>query len=171
MTEEPDFVVIGKARRPHGVGGEVVIEPVSEGVERFRLLKQVLVRDKNGVREISMESVRKKGDLIVAKFAGIDDRASAQALASAELGVRRKDVWPLPEGSYYIFDVVGSRVVGTDGREIGTVEDVLGMPANDVLVVRTGKGEALLPVTKNVVKKIDVKAKIVVIEEIEGLLG
>lgn len=171
MTEEPDFVVIGEVRRAHGVAGEVVIEPVSEDVERFRRLRQVLLNNGNGIREIGIESVKKKGDLVVAKLAGINDRASAQALASCELGVRRKDVWPLPEGSYYIFDVVGSRVVGTDGREIGTVEDVLGMPANDVLVVRTDKGEALVPVTKNVVKKIDVKAKTVVIEEIEGLLG
>jgi 16S rRNA processing protein RimM len=171
VTDEPDFVVIGQVRRAHGTGGEVVIEPVSGTFERFRDLKRVLVRDKDGIRETSVTSVRKKGDLVVAKIEGIDDRASAQALASAELGVKRQDVWPLPEGSYYIFDVVGSKVVATDGREIGTVEDVLGMPANDVLVVRTDKGEALLPVTKNVVKKIDVKAKTVVIEEIEGLLG
>jgi 16S rRNA processing protein RimM len=171
VNEDPDFITIGTVKRAHGVRGEVVIEPVSEGTERFRGLERVLLRDKNGVREIGVISIKEKGELIVAKFESIDDRASAQALASAELGVRRKDVWPLPEGSYYIFDVVGSRVVGTDGREIGTVGEVLGMPANDVLVVKTDKGEALIPVTRNVVKKIDVEAKTVVIEEIEGLLG
>lgn len=149
----------------------MVVEPVSETFERFRCLSRALVRDKDGVREIGVKSVKKKGDLIMVKIEGIDDRASAHALATAELGVRRQDVWPLPEGSYYIFDVVGCRVVGTDGKEIGRVEDVVGMPANDVLVVRTDKGEALVPVTRNVVKRIDVAAKTVIIEEIEGLLG
>jgi 16S rRNA processing protein RimM len=54
---------------------------------------------------------------------------------------------------------------------VGVVEDVLGLPANDVLVVRTDKGEALLPVTRNVVQKVDLAAKMIVIEELEGLLG
>ena len=65
---------------------------------------------------------------------------------------------------------MGSRVVGDGGREIGIVDDVLGMPANDVLVVKTDKGEALVPVTRNVVKQVDPVAKVIVIEEMEGLL-
>ena len=61
-------------------------------------------------------------------------------------------------------------VVAESGREIGKVEDVLKMPANDVLVVRSGEREVLLPVVKAVVKEVDPEAGRIVIVEMEGLL-
>lgn len=170
MSGEPDFVLIGCVRRAHGTAGEVCVEPVSEIVERFMGLTQVLVKSENEIREVGVTSARTKGRLVLLKLEGTDDRTAAEALAGVEIGVRRQDVWPLAGGTYYVFDVVGSCVVGHGGRRIGLVEDVLRMPANDVFVLRTEKGEALIPVTRNVVKRIDVKNKIVVIEELEGLL-
>ena len=171
MTNEADFVLIGLVKRPHGTAGEVCVQPVSEVRERYASLARVLVRGEGGTREVKVEAVRRKGDMVLLKLEGVDDRDAAKALAAHEIGVSKKDVWPLPEGSYYIFDLVGCRVVGAEGRLVGVVEDVLGLPANDVLVVRTDKGEALLPVTRNVVQKVDLAAKMIVIEELEGLLG
>ena len=170
MSEKPDFVLIGRVKRPHGTQGEVTVEPVSEVRERFEGLARVLVRSGEGIKEMNVVSTRPKGDLLLLRLEGIDDMTAAQGLAQAELGVRRQDVWPLPEGSFYIFDLVGCLVVGEGGREIGIVDDVLGMPANDVLVVKTEKGEALVPVTRNVVKQVDLAGKTIVIEELEGLL-
>lgn len=170
MTEKPDFVLIGRVRRPHGTRGEITVEPISEVRQRFEGLEQVLVRTGDGTKEMKVVSSRSKGNLVLLKLEGIDDMNAAQGLAQADLGVRRQDVWPLPEGSFYIFDLVGCKVIGAGGREIGTVDDVLGMPANDVLVVKTGKGEALVPVTRNVVKQVDLASKLIVIEEMEGLL-
>jgi len=170
VTEEPDFVLIGRVRGAHGLKGEVSVEPETDIVERFKGLRQVLVRWSGEIREIGVTSARGMGGDVLVKLEGTDDRGAAEALAGAELGVRRRDVWPLGGDTYYVFDVIGSRVVGDGGREIGRVEDVLRMPANDVFVVRTGKGETLIPATKNVIKRIDAAAKLVVIEELEGLL-
>jgi len=170
-SDRDDFVLIGVVRRPHGTAGEVSVEPVCEAPERFENLKHALIRDAKGTRPVDVTSARRNGERVLMQFEGVDDRDAAQALASAEVGVRKQDVWPLPQDSYYIFDVVGCRVVGLDGRDIGVVEDVLGLPANDVLVVKTEKGEALVPVTKNIIKKVDLASKCILIEEIEGLLG
>jgi 16S rRNA processing protein RimM len=170
VTDEPDFVLIGRVRSAHGLGGEVSVEPVSDIVERFTGLRRVLLKRGNEIGEVSVASVRRKGGDVLLKLDGTDERGAAEALAGAELGVRRQDVWPLDDGTYYVFDLIGSRVVGDGDREIGQVEDVLRFPANDVFVVRTGKGEALIPVTKNVIKRIDAANKVVVIEELNGLL-
>lgn len=170
MTDEPDFVLIGRVRSAHGLAGEVTIEPVSDVVERFMGLRRVLVRRGDVVAEVGVVSARRKGEGVLLKLEGTEGRDGAEALAGAELGVRREDVWPLADDTYYVFDLVGCRVVGDGDREIGRVEDVLRMPANDVFVVRTTKGEALIPVTKNVVKRIDAVNKVVVIEELNGLL-
>jgi len=62
-------------------------------------------------------------------------------------------------------------VVGKDDRDIGLIDDVWKTPANDVFAVKTASGEVLIPVVQSVVKEIDLRRKIVRIEEIEGLLG
>ena len=170
MSDESDFVLIGRLRRAHGTRGEISLEPVSDVPERFKSLKYVLVRTGSETSEIGVESVRMKGKGFLLKLRGIDDRTSAENLSRAEIGVRRKDVYPVPEGTYYLFDLVGCAVVGESGREIGVVEDVLKMPANDVFVVKTGGREVLIPAVKSVVKKVDPQGRRIVVEEIKGLL-
>jgi 16S rRNA processing protein RimM len=170
VTDEPDFVVIGLLRRAHGVKGELSVQPVSNVPERFNGLGAVLVRQNGSVREVAVEAVRTKGKSVLVKLEGVDDRTSAEMLAGAELGVRRRDVWPVPEGTYYVFDLVGCRVMGGAGREIGVIEEVWTLPANDVFVVRLGSKEILIPAVKTVVKQVDLEARVVLIEEMEGLL-
>jgi 16S rRNA processing protein RimM len=170
VNDESDFVLIGLLRRVHGVQGEISVEPISDVAGRFEALDYVLVRHGGKTSEIGVESVRWKGKLALVKFHGIDDRTSAEELKGAEIGVRREDVFPVPEDTYYVFDIVGCSVIGSSGRKIGTVDEVLRMPANDVLVVKRDEGEALIPVVKSIVKTIDLAGKRIVIEEMEGLL-
>jgi 16S rRNA processing protein RimM len=170
VIEESDFVLIGLLRRVHGMKGEISVEPISDLVERFEALDYVLVRHGGKTSEMGVESVRWKGKLALVKLHGIDDRTSAEDLRGAEIGVRQEDVFPVPDDTYYVFDIVGCSVMGKKGNRIGTVCEVLRMPANDVLVVKREEGDALIPVVKSVVKSIDLEAKLIVIEEMEGLL-
>ena len=170
MSEDPDFVLIGFLRRAHGIRGEISAEQVSDVPERFRELKYVLVRKDGRIRELAVESVRTKAKFFLLKFEGIDDRDAARNLTGADIGVRKEDIYPVPEDTFYQFDLVGCMVVGESGREIGKVEDVLKMPANDVLVVRSGEREILLPVVKTIMKEVDPEAGRIVIVEMEGLL-
>lgn len=170
MSDEPDFVLIGLVRRAHGITGEVYVEPVSDITERYKMLKDVLVRQGNEVREVGVDSVRWKGRYTVIKLHGVDDRTAAESLRGAHLGVRKADVFPVPKDTYYIFDIVGCTVFGGSGRRVGVVDEVLRMPANDVMVLTTDSGEALIPIVKSVVKRIDLAAKTIEIDEIEGLL-
>lgn len=170
MNDESDFVLIGRLRRAHGVKGEVSVEPISDVAERFDALTYVLVKTDNRIDEVRVEAVRWKDRLVLLKLEGVEDRSVAEGLAGASIGVRLKDVYPLPQDTYYIFELVGSKVVRESGEEIGTVVDVLRMPANDVLAVKTGDGEVLVPATKNVVRRVESEAKIIVVDDIEGLL-
>ncbi len=171
MTDESDFVLIGLVRRAHGIAGEVLVEPVSDIPGRFEALEAVLMRQRGEMREVEVDSVRWKSKSLLIKLRGIDDRTAAQAHSGAMLGVRQKDVHPVPKDAYYVFDIEGCEVVGESGRKIGVVGDVLKLPANDVFVVKTDGGEVLVPVVKSVVKRIDLDSKTIEIEEIEGLLG
>jgi 16S rRNA processing protein RimM len=170
VTEDPDFVLIGFLRRAHGIRGEISAEQVSDIPERFRTLEYVLVRKGGEISELAVESVRTKAKLFLLKLKGIDDRDAARDLTGADIGVRKEDIHPVPEDTYYQFDLVGCVVVGESGREIGKVEDVLKMPANDVLVVRAGEREVLVPVVKTIMKEVDPDTGRIVIVEMDGLL-
>jgi 16S rRNA processing protein RimM len=80
-------------------------------------------------------------------------------------------VEPLPEGHYYIFQLVGSRVYTTGGEFLGILTEVLTTGANDVYVVKgTGKKEILIPALKDVVRKIDLARREMTVALPPGLL-
>lgn len=77
---------------------------------------------------------------------------------------------PLPEGEYYHDQIIGLRVVTTDGALIGPVTDILIGTSNDNFIVRGTGGEVLIPVIEDVIRSIDFEHGVITIEAIEGLL-
>jgi len=103
---------------------------------------------------------------------GIDTIEHAQALRGAVLYVAVDDLPPASDKEFYYFQVVGLPVETTDGRLLGNIEEVFFNGANDVWVVRNGgRGELLIPVIEDVVRRIDVEGGRVIIQAIPGLLG
>jgi 16S rRNA processing protein RimM len=110
-----------------------------------------------------------KGQLLL-KLAGVDDLDRAEALRGYWLLVPTSEARKLPKGAYFIYQIVGLGVYTEEGRNIGTVADVLTTSANDVYVVKgpgveDPSGELLVPAIKSVVKKIDIDGRRVVIAD------
>ncbi len=171
MTQDSDFIVIGRVGRAHGIKGEVCVEPITDFPERFDSLREVLLEERGAEpRLVGVEGVRWKGKVALVKVAGVDDRDEAGKLGGALMGVSRDSIEPTGEDEYYHFDLVGCRVVDEDGAEVGVVKEVLRMPANDVLVVTEGGREMLVPTIKQVVRRVDLEGRVIDIERIPGLL-
>ncbi len=101
---------------------------------------------------------------------GVTGRESAEALSSAVLSVATSDLPALKPGEFYHFQIIGIEVRLTDGRPLGRIEDIISTGANDVWVVRGERGEVMVPVIEDVVKAIDLAARVATIEAIPGLL-
>ena len=84
--------------------------------------------------------------------------------------IHRDECLELSEDTYYIFELIGLEVITTEGESIGFIEDVYDLPANDVYVVKEKAREILIPAVKEIVKKVDIEKREIVIEPIEGLL-
>jgi 16S rRNA processing protein RimM len=98
------------------------------------------------------------GKGLVAHLEGVDDRDQAELLRGAEIAVERARLEPLGEGEYYWADLIGLRVVTTQGVELGRIERLMETGANDVLVVR-GERERLIPYLRpEVVTAVDLAA-------------
>lgn len=153
----PGPVVIGRILRPHGLRGEVKLRPETDFPERFATLGRVLLVDDGGVArgEAQVEAVRGQGDLVLLKLAGVDTLEAARRLGGLEVAVPWEERVPLPEGSYYVGEVVGLSVLTDAGEPLGTITEVLRTAAHDVYRVVGPEGEVLLPATREVVRAVD----------------
>ncbi len=150
-------VEVGKIVAPHGVRGEVRVVQLSEFPDKVAALKEVEVA---GQGRLEVTAARFHKQFILMKFAGVDSIEQAEQLKNKSLFVSREELGPLPEGRYYIEDMLGMLVVDTAGEELGHLFEVLPTGSNDVYVVKkTGAKDILLPAIKQVVKDIDIKNK------------
>jgi len=165
MNEPPSgYVAIARILGARGVRGDVNIEALAS---RKVLAAGRAVRIAG--RDSRIERVGGSGRVFV-KLEGVDDRETAAALREEYIVVHESALEGLPPGEYYRFQLVGLRVVTTDGRDLGSVTDVISAKENDVFVVVGPDGENLIPVIEDIVREIDVGGGIVRIEAVPGLL-
>ena len=157
-----DLIAIGRIVAPHGVRGELRVAVLTEFPERFLDMKHVIVEGKG---EMAVKGVRAHQELILLTLDGVQDRDAAAALRGRLLQVTRADLTPLPEGQFYVFDLVGVKVFDEAGQELGVLEEVLQPGANDVyLIRRTDGGEMLLPALRSVVLTVDLPGRRMVVK-------
>lgn len=149
------FIVIGKIGAPHGVRGEVRIQPLTDFPDRFNGLKRVFLDEKI---ELEIERVKYNNQLIILKFKNFDDRNALEPLKGKLLKVSREEVSPLAHGEYYHFDIIGLEVYNETEEYLGKVIEILKTGSNDVYVVNNEKQQLLIPALKKVVTKIDIAA-------------
>ncbi len=118
--------------------------------------------------EISKVSVQ--GQKVYLSFKDIDTREKALHLKGSAIKIKREHCLPLEEGAFYHFEVLGLAVKTTTGEYLGDVEDVWDLPANAVFVTKGGGREYLIPVIKDVIRKIDFDKEEIIIQPLEGLL-
>ena len=157
-----EFLEAGRVVNTHGIRGEIKISPWADGpsfLTRFRTLYL------DG-KPYEAESCRVHKEMVLAKLRGVDTVEAAQALRGKVVTVRHDEA-EAPEGSVFIADLIGLPVEA-DGREIGRIEDVMKMPANDVYVVR-GEHEYLIPAVSEFLEAVDLEAGVVRVRLIEGM--
>jgi 16S rRNA processing protein RimM len=176
MAEGPsprERIIIGQVLQPSGIRGEVKVKSLTDFPERFHSLRRVFLVEKGEpgrARCLEVESAREQGGNWVLKFAGVGDRSAAETLAGATLEVEAEEAAPLPQGKYYVFDIVGLEVVTDRERSVGRVKEVLRLPPHDLYVVEDSQGrETMVPAVEAIVTRIDLAARQMVIRPPEGL--
>lgn len=171
MRITSDTVVVGKITTSHGLKGTVKVLPMTDDKDRFYDLKQVMAELTNGRQKlltIKAVSPFKQGFLI--DFQEISDINGAQALRGALLQIPRSQALDLEEGEYYIFEIIGARVISDQGEELGELVEVIETGANDVYAVKSPEGkEILIPVIPQCVLEVDTDQKLVKVHLLEGM--
>ncbi len=154
----------GEIVNTHGTQGEVKIRPWADVPEFLTEFDQFYMDGK----VVDVEYSRVHKEMVLAKLAGVNSVEDAMALRGKIIQIDREEV-ELEDGSVFIADIIGLPVyVGEE--KIGTLKDVLTLPANDVYVVR-GKKEYLIPAVSDFLEEVSVEKGIIRVRLIEGMDG
>lgn len=167
---EPRYLAIGRVTRAHGLRGEVSITVLTDFPERFRTTDWVYLGNEFEAAPHRLVSHRRHKNNILLTLDGITNRAQAEQLKGQFVQVPVEDAVPLPEGTYYLFQLLDLDVKTTTGELLGTIVDILETGANDVYVVQNNKDQVLLPAIPDVVKSIDLEKGRMLVELLDGLI-
>ena len=160
-----EYLLIGQVLRPQGIKGLVKVRPDTDDPERFLDLKSLYIKVGEAYQEISVEDISVREDGVYLRLNGVSDRTAAERQRGLMLYVDRAHAVQLGENETFICDLIGCRVMDLQGNELGTLTDVLQPGGNDVYVIKTPKGEMLLPALRHVIPTVDVEQGIVTVDE------
>ena len=149
---------VGRIGKAHGILGEATIEVRTDEAEDRFAIGAVLETDNHG--ELTVVYARVHNGILLLGFQGIEDRNSIEALRNellyAEVDIQAPGI---DEDDYHVLQLVGCTAYLVDGDEFGTVTDVLNLPGQDVLAIKSADGEVLIPFVRQLVPVVDIKAK------------
>lgn len=159
----------------HGIRGEVrIISKTDFAEERYKSGNRLFLfmPQSKSPLELTVKSHRthKNFDLVI--FDGYDNINQVENMKGGILKVPESQLGVLDEDEFYYHEIIGCIVTTVDGEEIGKISEILSPGANDVWVIKgEGGKEILIPYIEAVVKEVNVKEKMVIIDPIEGLLS
>ena len=149
---------VGRIGKAHGILGEATIEVRTDEAENRFAIGAVLETDSHG--ELTVVSARVHNGILLLGFQGIEDRNSIEALRNELLYAEVDIAAPgIDEDDYHVLQLVGCTAYLVDGDEFGVVTDVLNLPGQDVLAIKSADGEVLIPFVRQLVPVVDIKAK------------
>ena len=156
-----DLIQIGTFTAPHGLHGAIKLRAIGRP-DALLELRRVFIPNKGwlGVKQVVLHDV-----IPVLMLAGVNSRADALALHSLEVYAEKTAVLLEPDTFYY-HDLIGRSVVAPDGSNLGVVQSMMDTGAQDILVVRHGESDVLVPLQAPYVRIFEDKIEI---EPLPGL--
>ena len=170
-TQQPEYVIIGRIIKPHGVRGAVKVEPITDDPSRFSLLDQVHIGpDDHPGDAVDIDKVQFQNKFIILSLATVLSREAAETLRGQYLYIPADQALDLPDGSVYIYELSGREVFTNKNKFVGKVKDYLEYPANDMFGVESDEREYLIPDVPEIVEDVNLDDSKIIINPIDGLL-
>lgn len=167
---EPDFLVIGRIVKPHGLKGEVSVKVLTDFTERFDIMETVYLGDDQLLTEYKIKATRWHKERVLITFEDIFNRDKAEGLRGLFLKIPLEEAMPLDSDTYYHYQLRGLKVFTDTNDYLGLIIDVLETGANDVYIVKGPQGEVLLPAIKEVILDVNLETKQMQVHLLEGLI-
>lgn len=165
-----DYVLIGKVLKPHGIRGELKILPFSGNPGELLGVDEIYLGPQPDSRSYKVQKARSQGKFLLLQLAGVGDRNTADTLIGLEVRVVLDALPDLAPNEFYWYEMEGLEVSTVNGRRLGRVASLMATGAHDVLVIKGGDAEYLVPAINEIIIKVDQQAGTLVIDPPPGLL-
>lgn len=164
------YLELGQIVNVKGLKGEVKVNSFTDDNTKFERIPKVFIKQRQNLTEYEIEKVGYNKNQVIIKFKNINTVEEAEKLRNSYIVVDREIFGELPEGVYYIADLIGLDVYTESNEYLGKVDDIFSTGSNDVYVVKEESGkQKLLPGIDEVIKKIDLESSKIIVNLIEGL--
>ena len=164
------YLELGQIVNVKGLKGEVKVNSFTDDITKFERLPKIIIKQKNSMEEYEIEKVGYNKNQVILKLKDIDTVEEAEKLRNSYILIDREKLDKLPEGVYYIADLIGLDVYTESNEYLGKVDDIYNTGSNDIYVVKDELGkQKILPGIDEVIKKIDLESGKIIVNLIEGL--
>ena len=169
---EGTWIEFGTLTRPHGIKGELRLVPMHPEATLPEEITTLRLRAKQGgMRILTLTSCRLVHQAYLIRLEGVHNRDEAAMWSGSKVDVNTEELGLLPEGEYYLFELIGALATDEDSHPVGTVDALLGgSPHQELLRLKTPNGERLLPFTQNTLLHFDRDKKCLRLRIVPGLL-
>lgn len=162
-------IQVGKIINTQGIKGEVKVYPLTSDISRFDELKKAYIGEEK--MPVCIEKAWYKKGFVILKFQEFTEINEVLKFKNEYLYIDDSDKIELPKDAFFIFDIVGCKVLDVKGHEIGTVTEVITNTGNDIYVIKDENNKQyLIPAVKEIIKEVNIEEKKIVIKPIEGLI-
>ena len=162
------YLETGKIVGTHGIKGMTRVQVWADDNEFLKQFKYIYT-DKNGENRLEISRVQPHGTVALVAFKGINTIEQAEKLRNTMIYIDRNDV-KLPEGRYFITDLLGCSVFDADTNELlGKITDISETGANDVWHITKDGKEYLVPAIDQVIVSVDTESEKIVIRPMKGI--
>ena len=162
-----DLIEFGKIVNTHGLKGEVKVYSYTDNESYILKLKKVYIEG----TKYDVQSIKPFKNMFIMKLKGIDVIEDTKILIDKMCFREVIEGESNQDEGFFIKDLIGIQVVDETNNTLGTLKEVFNTGANDVYEVVQEDGKSIyLPAIKQVVKKIDIEARIMVVKIMEGLI-
>jgi len=164
MKNRAEYLRVGRIVRPHGMRGAVKLEPLSDDLNRFHVLRDAYLEHNGAYVPVTVSDVGVREGSVYAALSCSASREDAEKLRGVYLCVDRAHAVKLPPGAYFVDDLIGCSVSDSTGKALGILTDVLETGANDVYVIE-GDKKLLIPALKKLLLSVDTAEGRIVLDE------
>jgi len=155
LFPEEEYVLLGKVAKPHGLKGEVKIHAFSDDPHSMLGYQKILLVDQKGKLspELKVEKSRLQGKAVVYKIESVKDRNDAESIHGMGILIYKEDLQNIEEDEYYWHQFYQLPVHTEDGKYLGIVDSIFSNGAQDIMVIKDGDNEFLIPILSDIIKE------------------
>lgn len=158
-----DYTIIGKVLKPQALKGEVRVGPITRDATQYLTYDYLYIGD--NFDKYDIDYCRLQDGFVIVKFTAINDANTAETLRNKMLYVDKSQLGELEQGEYYIQDLIGCKVLDSNGMEYGIVTAIDDFSSVNIVTVKQGGKELLFPFLERVILDVNVEEKTILVDK------